>query len=145
MTVRDVLGDLVAVVHAGFVLFVLGGFVMIVVAGPRGRRRRWRGVRRRQPLRLAYLAAVTFTLVRVWLGMTCPLWILEDGVRGGAPVRVNDGVARWCHRICFRGAPHLPFKIAVTVFAALVFAQMILAPALKRRAAGASVAARSTP
>src|SRR5690349_10393512 len=121
MTAGDLLGDVVALIHAGFVFFVLGGFVLIAL----GSLRRWQWVQNKS-FRFAHLAAVAFTLVRVWLGMTCPLWLLEDAARGGAPVPANDGLARWCHRICFRGAPHLQFKITVTVFAALVLAQMIL-------------------
>ena len=121
------LGDDVAVVHVGFVLFVLGGFVLIIA----GELLRWRWTDNRW-LRVPHVSAVAFTLARVWLGITCPLWILEDWVRGDA--RRVDRVAQWCHRICFRGMPQLRFQIGLTVFAVLVFALIILA--LKRRPVG---------
>ncbi len=125
MPIRDLLGDFVAIVHAGFVIFVIVGFVLIVV----GELRHWRWVRNAW-FRYVHLAAVMFTLVRVWLGMTCPLWILEDHVRGSTTA-TYDRVTQWCHRLCFRGSPHRDFQIKVTLFAALVLAQMILTLALQ--------------
>ena len=129
MTVHDVAGDLVAVVHAGFAVFVLGGFFLIVPGELLG----WGWVRNGW-FRYAHLGAAVFTAVRVWLGMTCPLWILEDWVRGSS-VPVYDGLTQACHRLCFRGAPQRGFRIKATVFAALVLGQMILTTALQRRAA----------
>src|SRR5262245_12371507 len=120
MTARDFLGDFVAIIHAGFVAFVLGGFVLIVA----GELLHWRWVRNNW-FRYVHLAAVVFTLVRVWVGAICPLWILEGWVRGGDNT-VFDPVALWCHRLCFRGVLHRDFQIKTTVFAALVIAQMFV-------------------
>ena len=134
MTFRDILGDLVAIIHAGFVIFVIVGFVLIVA----GELIHWRWVRNAW-IRSVHLAAVMFTVVRVWLAMTCPLWILEDRVRG-SPAPIYDRVTQWCHRLCFRGTPHRDFQIKVTIFAALVLAQMILTLASQHRAGKRSMA-----
>ncbi|HEY2588340.1 MAG TPA: DUF2784 family protein [Tepidisphaeraceae bacterium] len=58
MSPREILGDLVALLHAGFVVFVVGGFALIVV----GWLLRWRWVQNK-PFRFAHLAAVAFTLM----------------------------------------------------------------------------------
>lgn len=142
MTLRDAVGDFVAVIHAGFVIFVIGGFFLIVA----GELLHWRWVRNTW-FRYTHLAAAVFTPVRVWLGMTCPLWLVEDWVRGTTPasVPIYDRLAQACHRLCFRGTTHREFQIKVTAFAALVVAQMILTLALQRRATNRIAASDQTP
>jgi hypothetical protein len=42
----------------------------------------------------------------------------------------TDLIATWSHRLFFRGADHSKFTLAVTCFAAIVFAEMIFRPKL---------------
>jgi hypothetical protein len=130
MTVRDLLGDLVATIHAGFVVFVVGGFVLIMA----GELLHWRWVQNNR-FRYIHLAATVFTLIRVWMGAACPMWFLEDWVRGSVNT-VDDPMALWCHRLCFRSDAHRVFQIKTTVFAAFVIAQMLVTLVLKHRDAG---------
>ncbi|MEK7734889.1 MAG: DUF2784 domain-containing protein, partial [Pseudomonadota bacterium] len=76
------LADLVLVVHTAFVLFVVGGQVLILC----GWWRRWAWTR--QPLfRWLHLLAIGVVVLEAWIGWVCPLTALEDTLRrvyGGA-------------------------------------------------------------
>lgn len=111
------LADAVLVVHFGFVLFVVGGLVVVVA----GNRLRWRWVNRRW-FRLAHLAAIAFVVLQTWLGQLCPLTNLESWLRvqagGGAYDR--SFIEHWLRRLIFFEAPFWVFTAAYTVFAGLV-------------------------
>ena len=113
----DRAADIVAVLHVGFVAFVIGGFVLIVAGAHLG----WRWVRN-PALRGSHLAAVTYTLVRVWVGSACPLTVLERSLRHAPP----PAWIEVCHRLFFNGSDHRRFTAGVTVFSAMVFAHSLL-------------------
>ena len=69
------LADAVLFVHVLFVLFVVGGFALILVGA-----RRWGWVRNRA-FRIAHLAAIVFVTIETLLGFTCPLTLWEDVLR----------------------------------------------------------------
>ncbi|HMM70694.1 MAG TPA: DUF2784 family protein [Rhodocyclaceae bacterium] len=78
MTVSaDALADGVLVLHAIVALFITSGFVFI----PVGAARRWAWIRRRS-YRIAHLFAIGLVAVEALIGLSCPLTVLEDALRG---------------------------------------------------------------
>jgi hypothetical protein len=107
------LADAVLVLHAAFVLFVVGGFAIICI-----------GIALARPfafnpwLRGAHLAAIAFVVAESLLGYMCPLTIWEDALRASA----SDGgfIRRWIHAWLFWDAPAWVFTALYTAFGALV-------------------------
>ena len=110
--------DVVALLHVAFVAFVLLGFVVILACHLTG----WAWTRDVR-FRLIHGAAIAYTLVRTWLGARCPLATLEDALR--APADADGLIARVSHRMFFKGADHTQFTACVSVFAALVLAEVV--------------------
>ena len=116
------LADVVLVVHFAFVLFVVGGFALILIGAALG----WRGVRNRA-FRYAHLAAIVFVAAEALVGMACPLTLWENVLRGTSP----DGpsfVARWVSRLLYYDLPEWVFATAYVVFASAVAVTLWLIP-----------------
>lgn len=108
--------DLVLLLHAAFVAFVVGGLAAVWLGAALG----WAWVRHRA-FRLAHLAAIAFVVVESVLGFTCPLTTWEDALRGTAPG--GEGfIPRWVHALLFWSAPAWAFTAAYCAFGALVAA-----------------------
>jgi hypothetical protein len=120
--VNALLADVVLVVHFAFVLFVVGGFALILVGAVLG----WRWVRIRA-FRYAHLAAIVFVAAEALVGMTCPLTLWEHVLRRTSP----DGpsfVARWVSRLLFYDLPEWVFATAYVVVASAVAVTLWLIP-----------------
>ena len=68
--------DAILILHFGFVVFVVGGLLMIFI----GHRLGWRwiyGIR----FRLLHLAAIGVVVLQSWLGALCPLTVWEMQLR----------------------------------------------------------------
>jgi uncharacterized membrane protein YfcA len=104
--------DAVLVVHALFVLFVVGGFILIVLGA-----RRWSWVRNRM-FRILHLAAIAFVTAEALLGITCPLTLWEDALRGAGSGR--SFIGRWVARLLYYDFPEWVFAIAYCAFALAV-------------------------
>ena len=119
------LADLVLVVHAGFVLFVVGGLLAIWIGLARGRpfaRDPWfRGI---------HLAAIGFVVAEALLGYMCPLTIWEDALRG-AP-QEKGFIQRWIHAWLFWDLPAWVFTLAYAAFGSLVAGTWIAFPPRRR-------------
>jgi hypothetical protein len=119
------LADLVLLLHALFVAFVVVGLVLIVLGGARG----WAWVRGRR-FRIAHLAAIGVVVVQAWIGVLCPLTVLEMRLRqraGGATYE-RSFVAHWLDRLLYFDAPPWVFTLAYTLFFAAVAASWRLVP-----------------
>jgi uncharacterized membrane protein YfcA len=106
------IADAILVVHALFVLFVVGGFVLILLGA-----RRWHWVRNRS-FRALHLAAIALVTVEALLGITCPLTMWEDLFRGGGTER--SFVGRWVARLLYYDFPEWVFVMAYCAFALAV-------------------------
>ena len=108
------LADAILVLHAGFVLFVVGGLPAI-----------WLGVALDRPFafnpwfRGLHLAAIGFVVIDV-LGYMCPLTIWEYALRG--EVSDQGFIQRWVHAWLFWRAPAWVFTTAYVTFGLLVVA-----------------------
>lgn len=111
--------DAVLVLHAGVVVFVVGGLVFVVAGNLRG----WHWVNRRS-FRLAHLAAIAMVVVQASLGRLCPLTTLESWLRvqAGTPSYSKSFIEHWVQRLLYYDAPFWVFTLAYTVFGLLVIA-----------------------
>lgn len=71
------LADLVLAFHVLVIVFNIGGLSLIVAGGMAG----WRWIRFRGWRRL-HLALALLIAVEAWIGVSCPLTVLEDALRG---------------------------------------------------------------
>ncbi len=111
------LADVILVVHALIVGFVVFGQLAFMVGWARG----WLWVRRMW-LRLSHLVLILFVVVQTWLGQLCPLTVWEQQLRlaAGQVGYEQSFVAYWLSRVVFYDLPWPVFVAAYTAFAALV-------------------------
>jgi len=113
------LADLLLVIHALIVAFVVCGLLAIVLGGWRG----WQWTRRFS-FRLTHLLLVAVVAAQAWIGVLCPLTIWENALRQRAGQDGYDGsfVQHWLHQLIFYEAPLWVFTLLYTAFGALVAA-----------------------
>ncbi|MGE5096562.1 MAG: DUF2784 domain-containing protein [Betaproteobacteria bacterium] len=123
---NSALADLILVVHAAFVLFVVAGlaatWIGLAVGAPFARSPWFRGL---------HLAAIAFVVVESVLGYACPLTLWEDALRGVSSDR--GFLARWIHAWMFWDWPAWVFNAIYVAFGALVAATWWLFPPRRRR------------
>lgn len=121
----SLLADLVLILHAAFIGFVVIGLILILLGGTM----RWRWVRNRW-FRFAHLAGIGLVVVQAWFGIMCPLTTLENHLRhkAGQPVYELGFIADHVHRLIFFEAPGWVFSLCYTVFGLLVLAGLWLVP-----------------
>jgi hypothetical protein len=117
--------DLVLVVHAAFVTFVVFGLVLILI----GRALSWSWVRHRV-FRLAHLAAIVGVAGQAWLGVVCPLTTLEMSLRRRAGAAAYEGtfISHWLESLLYYDVASWVFVVCYTAFAALVGACWFVVP-----------------
>jgi hypothetical protein len=119
------LADLVVVIHALFVMFVIVGQVLILSGWLAG----WRWTR--NPLfRVTHLVAIGFVAAEAWFGVLCPLTTLEYELRSSAGQSVHEMsfVGYWLNRLLFYTAPEWVFTLVYTLFALLVVTTFVFYP-----------------
>ncbi|MFP4224968.1 MAG: DUF2784 domain-containing protein [Phycisphaeraceae bacterium] len=123
--------DVVLVVHASYIAFVILGLVLIVL----GKLRRWQWVHR-PAFRLAHLAAIGLVVIQALLGLVCPLTTLESWLRRHAAQQAypeQGFIAYWLHELIFFNADPVVFTIAYLLFAAAVLATLWWVPIRQKR------------
>jgi polyferredoxin len=110
---NQALADAILVVHAAFVLFVVGGLAATWIGLALGlpfARNPW--------FRNLHLAAIAFVVLEAIAGFMCPLTVWEDALRGE---RTESGfLQRWIHAWLFWSWPAWVFTAIYTAFGALV-------------------------
>jgi polyferredoxin len=126
-----VLADVVVVLHAAYVAFVVFGELAILL----GIVLRWTWIRNRT-FRLLHLSAILVVVLEAWCGITCPLTTWENWLRSQAGQTVEEGdfIGRWLHHALFYRAEPWVFTTIYSVFGALVILSLILAPPRGRSA-----------
>jgi hypothetical protein len=115
------LADTVLVVHAAFVLFIVGGLLAIwagIAMGWRFAFNPW--------FRGLHLAAIAFVVAESVLGFMCPLTEWEDALR--ATPSEKGFIQRWIHAWLFWDWPAWVFASLYAAFGALVAATWIRFP-----------------
>lgn len=120
----SLLADLVLALHVSYVLFVVVGQLLILI----GWIRRWGWVRNPW-FRLIHFAAIGAVVLQSWLGVICPLTILENELRlraGMAGYEEYNFIGYWMSRFIFFEAPSWMFVVVYTVFGLLVVAALVV-------------------
>lgn len=109
--------DLILIIHAFFVAFVLCGFVIIWL----GFWRRWHWVRN-GVFRVAHVLAIGIVVLQAWVGMLCPLTVWENALRrlAGEAGYGDSFIRYWLHELLFYDAAPWVFTLAYSVFGILV-------------------------
>jgi hypothetical protein len=117
VSVYGFLADAVLVVHALFVAFVVVGQSVILLGLWQG----WAWVRNLR-FRVAHLAAIGIVVLQAWLGVLCPLTILENVLRrrAGEAGYAGSFIQHWLHRVIFYEADGWVFTAVYTAFAGIV-------------------------
>jgi polyferredoxin len=123
------LADLVLCVHAAVVVFVVGGLVLLVAGNLRG----WRFVNDWW-FRLAHLAAIAVVVAQAWLGIVCPLTMLESWLRARAGEAFYEAsfVEYWVQRVLYYDASAWVFTAGYTLFGLAVVASWWRFPPRRR-------------
>lgn len=111
------LADLVLLLHAALVLFVVAALPLVWLGNARG----WAWVNRRN-FRLLHLAAIAIVVAESWLGIECPLTTLEAWLRlqAGQTVHGQGFIAHWVGRLLFYDAPAWVFTAVYSLFGSAV-------------------------
>ena len=120
-TAYRIAADLTLYVHVGFVVFVVLGLILILLGGALG----WSWVRSPR-FRWAHLAAIGVVVLQAWLGVLCPLTLLEMELRERAGDATYAFIAHWADRLLFYQAPEWVFTLIYTLFAAVVLSSWLL-------------------
>ncbi len=122
--------DLTLALHAAFIAFVVGGQGFVLAGWLRG----W-GWTRRRGFRLAHLGAIGFVVAQTWLGLLCPLTVLESRLRalgGGSPYS-STFIGHWLQRLIYFDVSAWVFTALYTTFGALVVVSYLAYPPRKAR------------
>ena len=121
------LADLIFLLHAAVVLFNVGGLLLIAMGGARG----WLWVRHRG-FRIVHVALMGFVTVEAIFGVTCPLTLLEDWLRGVA--NEKSFVQRWVAALIYWPAPPWVFVLLyVGCLFAVTVAWFVWPPTRRKR------------
>jgi hypothetical protein len=104
------LANAILVLHALIVLFIVGGLIAIWV----GAATNCKWVRNRV-FRRAHIAAIGIVATLAVVGLPCPLTVLEDQLRAGAP-GAQGFVQRWVGACLYFDLPVWVFTLAYVVF-----------------------------
>lgn len=117
--------DLILIVHASFIAFVVFGQLLVVV----GYYADWRWVRNFW-FRAVHLAAIFYVVAESWLSIICPLTEWEQALRRKAGQNFYSGgfIANWLHKIIFFDLSDWVFTAIYSVFGLIVAASFYLCP-----------------
>lgn len=122
------IADAVLLVHAGVVVFVVGGLVLVVA----GNCFQWVWANNFW-FRTTHLCAIGFVVAESWLGLACPLTTLEAWLRSRAGEATHGAgfIEYWLQALLFYQAPSWVFLMAYTLFGLLVVAAWWYFPPVK--------------
>ena len=125
MLIYHFMADLVVILHAAYVSFVVLGLVLILAGVIRG----WNWVRNFY-FRIAHLVAIAIVCIEAVSGIVCPLTTLEDYLRekGGQATYAGNFLGYWAHQLIFFDAPPWVFTFCYLIFGLLVLTVLLLAP-----------------
>ncbi len=116
----------VVIVHLLIVLFNVAGLPLIYL----GAALRWTWVRSRA-WRVLHLGAILFIAAESLIGISCPLTVWEDTLRGQQSA--SGFIERWIDQLIFYDAPTWVFTAAYVAFAAVVLITWIAVPPTTRK------------
>ncbi len=126
----QVLADLVLLLHAAIVVFVVAGLALVLAGNALG----WSWVNLSW-FRWLHLAAIGVVVLQAWAGAVCPLTTLESWLReqAGSVAYPAGFIEYWVQRFLFYRAPSWVFTLGYSVFAILVAAAWWYFPPVRSR------------
>jgi hypothetical protein len=123
------LADLIAIIHLGYVVFVILGFILILA----GIFLKWKWIRNLW-FRMIHLAAIAGVALEALVGINCPLTVLEFSLRYSVSPsgRRISFVGKLIDSILYYDAPAWLFTIIYVGFALLVAITFVMAPPTRR-------------
>jgi hypothetical protein len=117
--------DLVVMLHALYVAFVVLGMGAILIGVALGR-----GWARDFWFRVFHLLAIGVVVAQVFLGIRCPFTAWENSLRARAGQATYPGafLGYWAHRLIFLDAPPWAFTVGYCLFGLAVLIVFVLAP-----------------
>ena len=115
--------DALLSLHIMFVAFVVLGLLFIFT----GAALSWTWIR--NPIfRIVHLLAIIVVAVQAWLGVVCPLTVIEMNFRARAGDVVYNGtfISHWLQELLYYAAPDWIFKVCYTAFGMLVIISWVL-------------------
>jgi hypothetical protein len=130
MNVDVFFADLILLLHLAFVIFVVGGLVVIWI----GYFLRWRFVRDVR-FRIVHLLAMAFVLGESLLGIICPLttWEEQLRLRAGQGTYGGSFIQHWVDRIMFFNVSERVFTVAYAVFFLLIALSFVVVRPERKR------------
>lgn len=113
--------DALLVLHFAIVVYIVGGLILTWVGAALG----WGWVRNRW-FRYLHLGAIGFVALEALIGVTCPLTLWEDALRGGGGA--ESFVGRWVRHFLYYRAPEWVFTVLYVAWAAATLATLRLVP-----------------
>lgn len=119
------LADLILIVHALFVAFVVFGLAAVMLE----RLLRW-GWPRNWWFRLGHLLAIGIVIGESWFGLICPLteWENRARITAGGSAYSTSFIQHWLHELLFYDFEPWVFTVAYTAFGILVLIAWLLVP-----------------
>jgi hypothetical protein len=118
--------DALLVLHFAIVVFIVGGLVLTWIGGALG----WRWVRNPW-FRWTHLGAIAFVALEAIIGMTCPLTVWEDALRGAGSG--ESFVGRWVRYFLYYRASEWVFTALYVAWTAATLVTLWLVPPRARR------------
>lgn len=118
--------DLLLVLHFAIVVFIVGGLVLTWIGGWLS----WGWVRNPW-FRWLHFGAIGFVALEGVIGMTCPLTVWEDALRGTGSG--ESFVGRWVRYLLYYRAPEWVFAVLYVAWAAATLVTLRLVPPRGRR------------
>ena len=113
----SLLADTILVIHVSFVVFVVFGFMLILL----GLLARWSWIHNRK-FRITHLGAIGYVVLQAWFGQLCPLTVWENELRrrAGQSDYAETFIEHWLHEVLFYQAEAWLFNTIYTGFGVLV-------------------------
>lgn len=123
------LADIIAIIHLGYVIYVILGFILIIV----GIIFRWKWIRN-LPFRITHLLAIVGVACEALLGVNCPLTVLEFKLRYASNLSEEkvSFIGVIVDSLLFYNAPRWVFTIIYVAFAIVVVITFIIAPPTRK-------------
>jgi len=123
------LADVIAIIHLGYVAFVILGFILIIL----GIILKWKWIKN-LPFRITHLLAILGVACEALLGVNCPLTVLEFKLRYASNLSEEkvSFIGTIVGSLLFYNAPGWLFTIIYAAFAIVVLITFIIAPPTRK-------------
>ncbi len=130
MNLYTFLADVVVVIHAAYIAFVIFGLLVVLA----GIVLRWKWIRNFW-FRAIHLVMIGIVVVQALFGVICPLTSLEKKLQtmGGEATYDRSFIGHWVHELIFYDASPSTFTVIYCAFGAMVLATFVLAPPRRPR------------